>query len=147
MVAVRAMAAAALLAVGLLGCSMSPQNRGTQLREAVYGYNDAVRWGRVERAAEWIPEPERGEFVSRKRKAWAGMSVLDVEVRDVRVAPDQDSARVRVIVRFSHNGNPVMRSHLVEQRWRWQRAGWMLVARRQVEMPSADPSADPADLY
>jgi hypothetical protein len=136
-----------LIALTLSACSMSPQNRATQLHDAVFGYNEAVRWGRIERAADWIPDRERGAFVAKKRAAWAGMAVLDVEVRDVNVASDQASARVRVIVRFSQNGNPVMRSHLVEQHWSWAPQGWMLVARKQVEMPTANPSADPSDLY
>lgn len=139
-----------LLAAGLpslLGCSMSPRNRGAQLREAVMGYNDAVRWGRIERAAEWVPLAERAVYVAKKRAAWAGMAVHEVDVRHVAVAPDEANAKVRVLVTFSRQGNPVLQHHLVEQRWRWEREGWMLVERRQVQLPTVNKSSDPRDLY
>lgn len=129
------------------GCSMSPRNRGVQLREAVFGYNEAVRWGRIERASEWIPTKQRAGYVARKRAAWSGMSVHEVDIRHVAVAPDESNAKVRVLVTFSRQGNPVLQKHLVEQRWRWEREGWMLIERRQVALPEASPKADPRDLY
>lgn len=144
--ALRGLAALGLVVVAA-GCSMSPRNRGEQLREAVFGYNDAVRWGRIERAAEWIPVTDRGGYIARKRAAWAGMAVHEIDVRHVDYNNDQSQARVRVLVTFSRTGNPVLQRHLVEQHWKWEREGWMCVARRQVALPQAAPGADPRDLY
>jgi hypothetical protein len=135
-----------LCALVLAGCSMAPQSRSAQLREAVMGYNDALRWGRVERAAAYLPVAERAAFVAKQRAALLGLRVHDVEVRDVSVGEQHDSARVLVSVTYSRAGQPVLQQINVLQRWRWSGGGWTLVERREIKPPQPGREASPGDL-
>ena len=112
------------------------------------GYNDALRWGRTERAAEWIPAAERPAFLASKRAASGGLNVHDVEIRGVQSAPDGLAARVRVALTFSRAGDPRLETHLIYQLWRWSHhVGWQLHQRVRVQERAAEIGADPSALY
>lgn len=135
------------LAASLAACG-GAQNRGDQLRDSVRGYNDALRWGRIERAAEWIPLAERPVFLASKRSAAGGLNVHDVEIRGVQTAPDGKAARVRVALTFSRAGDPRLETHVIDQLWRWSpQAGWMLHQRVRVQERAVEEAADPSALY
>lgn len=138
----------ALCAVGVAGlvsCG-GAQNRNTALRDAVREYADATRWGHIAKAATFVPVAKRAEFLEGRRRAAAAMRILEVDLRGVRLAPDNESAQVIVAIAFTADGSPVIQRHLVEQKWRWQRTGWMLIGRDRVKAPP--PTATkPADLY
>ncbi len=118
------------------------------LREAVHDYNDALRWGRNERAATYLPEGERPAFLGGKRAAAEGLQIHDLELRGVQASGDGRAAVARILLTFSRLGDPRLESHLVDQRWRWlDRAGWQLVGRTRVVEEPAAASGDPSTLY
>lgn len=136
---------AAALALSFAACG-SAQNRNTALRDAVREYADATRWGHISKAATFVPPAKRAEFVRGRRRAAASLRILEVDLRGVRLAADNENARVVVAIAFTAGGDPVIQRHLVEQKWQWQRQGWMLVSRKRVKAPP--PTATkPADLY
>jgi hypothetical protein len=100
----------------------------------------------VAKAATFIPAKKRPEFIARRRRAARSLRILEVDMRGVRLAADQTSARVIVAVAFTASGDPVTRRHLVDQHWRWTPGGWMLVARKRVKAP-APGATEPADIY
>ena len=127
------------------GCS-GTQNRNTALRDAVREYADATRWGHISKAATFVPAAKRTEFLDGRRRAASSMRILEVDVRGVRLAADNENARVIVAIAFTAGGDPVIQRHLVEQKWRWQQTGWMLIGRDRVKAPP--PTATKAaDLY
>jgi len=147
----RSALATLLLAVApaiLLPACSGAQNRGDQLRDSVRSYNDALRWGRIERAAEFIPAADRPAFLASKRVAAGGLNVHDVEIRGVQTAADGRAARVRVALTFSRAGDPRLETHLIDQLWRWSpQMGWQLHERVRVQENAPEAGADPAALY
>lgn len=137
----------ALAAAALGGCG-APTTRGEQLREAVLGYNESVRWGRHERAAQWLPAQEREAFLAEKRRASASLHIHEIEIRQVDQAPDGRNARVRVALTYSRVDDPRLQTLWIEQLWQWTTTGgWMLLRRQAAPTGPAQPSADPTTLY
>jgi len=124
----------------------SAQNRRSALRDAVREYTDATRWGHIAKAATFIPAKKRGDFVRRRRRAASSLRILEIDIRDVRLAADQTTARVIVALAFTAGGDPVTRRHLVDQHWKWTTAGWMLKSRKRVKAP-APGATNPEDIY
>lgn len=131
--------------MGGSGCS-GTQNRNTALRDAVREYADATRWGHIGKAATFVPAAKREAFLDGRRRAAASMRIVEVDVRGVRLAADNESAQVIVAIAFTEGGDPVIQRHLVQQKWRWQQTGWNLVARERVKAPPPK-ATKAADLY
>ncbi|GEM_PF-3172937 len=122
------------------------QTRRTALRDAVTSYATAVRWGHVQKAARYIPDKQRADFIARKREAYRHLRVHEVEVRSVNLNDDQSRARVLLAMAFSVGGNPIIKRHMVEQQWRHGDFGWVVVKRRRVKAKKSK-SSTPGDLY
>lgn len=135
-----------LAAVAITVACSGVRNRRMSLHDAVTEYSVAIRWGRIQKAARYVPDPERPVFIARKREAWRRLKVHEVEVRSVELSPDQSRARVLLAMTFSQEGNPVIEQHLIEQRWKHGVSGWMLVDRKRVKGKTTAP-AKPGDLY
>ena len=129
----------------LVGCG-PVRDQTVDLRDSVHGYLKALRWGHLARAASYIPADQRSRFLERKRLAMAGVQMHEVEVRNVRLSHSKDRARVVVMLVFSRSGDPVVKRHLVEQRWRWDARQWHLVSRQMVQR-SQPPAGKAKDLY
>ena len=129
----------------LVGCSPA-RSQSAELRDSVHGYLNALRWGHIGKAASYIPVDRRAQFLERKRLAMAGVRMHEVEVRNVRFSPAGNRARVVVMLAFTRSNAPVVKRHLVEQRWRWHQRQWQLESRkRQQQSPSS--STKSGDLY
>ncbi len=135
-----------VLALVMSGCG-GVQNVRSQLRDSVREYNVAVRWGHVQKAATFIPQVKRAEFVVRKRQAMARMQIHEVSIRNVRLLGNNEAAIVLVQLSFSVGADPIIRNHLVEQRWRYENAQWLLMSRRRVKTAVTGRAPQPGDLY
>ncbi|HAN32864.1 MAG TPA: hypothetical protein DCQ06_14815 [Myxococcales bacterium] len=124
----------------------SVRTRRTDLRDAIHSYNVAIRWGHIQKASMYIPAAKRANFVARKRAALAHMRIHEVHLRNVAVATDQSAAKVLLQVAFSVGADPIIRNHLVEQKWRFVDGQWLLISKRQVKKVRRDASS-PSDLY
>jgi len=140
------MLAVVTAAPALLPACAGVRNRRLQLQDAVNEYNTAIRWGHLQRASRYVPDDKRAEFIARKRQAWRRLKVHEVEVRSVHLSGNQERARVLMAMAFSVAGNPVIQRHMIEQRWRFGRGGWVVVKRARVKAKKVAP-AKPGDLY
>lgn len=138
---------AALLALFVFGACTGVRTRRTDLRDAVHEYNIAVRWGHVQKASTFIPATKRAEFVVRKRQAMARMQIHEVSIRNVRLKSNNEIAVVLVQLAFSVGADPIIRNHLVEQRWRYVNTQWLLMSRKRVQASATARSPQPGDLY
>jgi hypothetical protein len=136
----------ALCLGGMAVACASAGNRQRELGDAVRGYADSLRWGRVEEAALHLPPERRAEFVARKRAALAGLSLHEVEVRHIECDADGKQARAIVALSFTAPSVPVMHEEVIEQRWELRRNLWTLVAQSPVKPTPGEP-VGPADLY
>ncbi|MCO4760610.1 MAG: hypothetical protein KC502_03855 [Myxococcales bacterium] len=136
-----------LLVIASVAACAGVRTRRTDLRDAVHDYNVAVRWGHVQKAATFIPNKQRGEFVVRKRQAMARMKIHEISIRNVRMKSDNEEAIVLVQLSFSVGADPIINRHLVQQKWRYRLGRWLLTARRRIEASSVDRTPKPGDLY
>lgn len=127
------------------GCS-GARNRRQALRDAVDSYNTAIRWGHVQKAARYVQEKDRAAFIAAKRRAYERLRVHEVEVRTVNLGAKQERARVVTAMAFSVAGNPVIEHHNIEQHWRHEKDGWVVVKRLRVKAAKPAPPT-PGDLY
>jgi len=139
--------ALALVSVVIATACTGVRTRRTDLRDAVHEYNTAVRWGHVQKASTFIPSVKRAEFVLRKRQAMARMQIHEVSIRNVRLKENNEVALVLVQLSFSVGADPIIRNHLVQQRWRYLNTQWLLVSRKRVETTATGRVPEPGDLY
>ena len=132
-------------ALAIIACS-GTRNRRQALQDAVTSYSTAIRWGHVQKAAQYVPEKDKADFIARKRRAYQRMTVMEVDLRAVHLSPDQERARVLLAMRFTVAGNPVIQQHVIEQVWRHGRMGWEVIKTRRVIGKKPAP-AKPGDLY
>ena len=127
----------------LIGCG-SVRSKPVALRDSVHAYLNALRWGHIGKASSYIPADRRARFLERKRLAMAGVRMHEVEVRNVRFSADGKRARVVVGLAFTRSGAPVVKRHLVEQRWRFHDRQWQLESRKKLKksVPSASKTGD-----
>lgn len=112
---------AATLAVGLLtlpGCLatlVDPMGRQNSLEEAQRRYTALVRWGEIERAAQWVVEDEQETFLS------LAPSFERIRMTDAAHGPlvfeDGDSATVTVTYRAYSLDTLVEKTFVERQEW------------------------------
>lgn len=128
-----ALQVAMALAIGLPGCAA--QSRTTALRTSVMDFARHMRWGQVEKAAELVPAARRLQFVAQKRAAQSSMTIHEYDIRSVDPDATGERAVVVVAVAWSRPNDPVMRTDLLAQDWRWQAVGWQMVEQKAMQTP------------
>lgn len=92
---VRALALAALLVAGALGCSTTQELRDNNFVEIQKHYTKLVRWAQFDRAREFVEEDAVGSFET--HAAMLGrVHFTDYAIRNVRFSPDGATATVQV---------------------------------------------------
>ena len=138
--------ASTLLLLFVVSACAGARTRRRDLKDAVHSYNVAIRWGHIQKASVHIPPKKRPEFIARKRAALAHMRIHEVNLRNVSVSSDQSAAKVLVQVAFSVGADPIIRTHVVEQQWRYRDEGWLLISKKRIKQVKARDSK-PGDLY
>lgn len=146
-----------LMASGVLAAAcLTPGQRreDTLLRNARF-YNDDVRWGRYEKAAEALPAEDAARFLERARFVAEDLVMGDSEVLSVKFGNPSDTAVTEVKVEWYGKRDTTVRSATIEQSWEFRAGRWVLVKERRVRgdrfplvlepaSPSAETKAPPA---
>lgn len=131
---------AALVALLLSACVAAPASSEETLRDAIFHYNDAVRWGRVGSAMESVSARAR-DHMMRRRLVWL-RTVRIADAALVDVVHDRAHDRATVLVTFSwyRDDDPYLQQTTFEQTWRDLSEGWRIVRERVVD--GVDPVAE-----
>jgi len=145
MIGVRGAPAALLVAASLClcACGATMANRGQALRESVQDFAGHMRWGRIERAAEHVPDAKRMQFIQQKRSGQAQLQIHEYDIRAVHYADGADKARVLIAAVWSRQSDPVTHEDLFDQDWRWQDNHWVMA--RQIEVKATEQTVQPSD--
>ena len=92
MIALRGACAALVLLACLCGCGATSASRGPALRESVKDFAEHMRWGRIERAAEHVPEATKMQFIRQKRSAQLQVQIHEYDVKAVQYAGGMTAA-------------------------------------------------------
>ena len=97
---------AVVVVVLTTGCGLGP-NPGAQLKESVEDYVRSMRWGHIERAANYVPQALRSQFIRQKRLAQSQLQIHEYEIRAVEYTQGSPRARVIVMAVWSRAADPV----------------------------------------
>jgi len=111
------------------GCLAGASQRD-RLMEALYDYNDAVRWGQTNVAAAYLPREARARFLARHRMA--DLQIADYELVQIDLAEDKEHAQVTVDVTWALRSEGLIRQSAFEQSWVQKEGKWSLAKERQV---------------
>lgn len=124
----RALFAASLLCLGVLGCHPSSAQR---LAESANNLNMAARFGRMDMAAELIAAKSHEDFTKR-HAAWGGsVRLVDIEI-DSMVNVNSNDADVTVAVSWTQPNDTTLRATELKQRWHDTRGTWKLVSEARL---------------
>jgi hypothetical protein len=132
---------AILISALVLGCGAGASE--SSLPDTVRSFNDGVRWGRFEIAANAVPPKERAQFVDDMDERANDLKITDYEV--VKVAPRGDrEARVQVKLSWYKASEGTLRETHALQTWERHGKAWWMVDEtrlRGAEMPGLAESA------
>ena len=123
----------ALLTLLVLVTACSGASKASSLKTDVADFARYMRWGMIEKAADLVPSARRISFITQKRAAQANMVIHEYDIRAVEPDATGDGARVLVHATWSRPNDPVMRSELMEQTWKWSERRWQMVEQKPIE--------------
>jgi len=124
-----------LLLLALVGCSAAGyKSPAEKLQEAVFRYNNAIRWRNYTTASEYIPGPKRAEYIDQRRTLDGEIKVLEWEINDVKHVGDAGHADVTVTFTFTRRSSNVLESATFLQDWNYGKTKqWLMDGQTRVE--------------
>jgi hypothetical protein len=123
------------------GCSHGPFAPGPdQLRSASEDFDKDLRFQDYGGAAQSVVPARRSAFLAARRKEANDLTITDMEVIDVQMAPDGQKATVLSRMRWVKLPSVSEVSAEVEARWEIVGSGWLLVALVGGPFPELAPT-------
>jgi hypothetical protein len=117
----------AALNLSVSGCmfaSLTPQAR---FSEAAHTLNDASRWGQVDLALEHVSPKYIARFTERHREWGEVVSIAEVDMVSLQVAPDRQSAKSEVSLSWFNDGGVMIKNSVVIQKWTTEHGKFKLI--------------------
>lgn len=119
-------------------CRNRAQTASENLRDAVVGYNDALRFGRTDLALERVAPTLRTQFVGSHYRWGRALEITDYEVVNVEAAgAELEHAASYVTYGWVERGSVYVRETLVRQEWRKEGSQYVLIDERVVDGDAA----------
>ena len=120
---------------------------GTKLRDATSAYNGSLRWGDIDRAAEYLPAEAQMQFMARHEDVEDALVIVDYEVTRLDLDKRTGVAASRAEISWHTDRELIVRKTAVEQVWQFHDGAFVLVdERRRSGRPLtvfAEPEEDP----
>lgn len=130
--AVQGRAWSVVLALGLLGSACaSGDGMQTKLRDATSGYNASLRWGDLDRAAEFLPAEAQMEFMARYDDVEDALVIVDYEVTRLDLDKRTGIAASRAEISWHTDRELIVRKTAVGQVWQFHEGRFVLVDERR----------------
>jgi hypothetical protein len=117
----------ALLSTGcIMGAGYSTRDRITM---AARDYNDAVRWGRHDLAAQHVPAEHQASFVARHKALEDDLEIADYEIAGIEIDKSdrkRDRATAHVEYTWSLKTQGLVHSTSTTQQWEERDGRWVL---------------------
>ena len=135
----------------LASACLSHQAAMEALPRAVGTYHDLLRWKNVDGAARFRLEENRPEFLERYVAVEDDLKIDSIEVRSVVWQPVvEEEPLVAIVTVVAHAyllPSTVLEKVIMQQRWEYRDAAWVLVTTSRELVPPVDPVAtDPQNL-
>ncbi|MEO0325401.1 MAG: hypothetical protein AAF447_20765 [Myxococcota bacterium] len=123
-----------LLALALSGCMLGNLTQSEKLREAVNGYNEEVRWTRLDLALQRVAPAHRAAFRAHHLGWGRDIQLADVEVMSMRVAGEEaENATSTVTYRWYDQRQMLVAETMLLQTWERTRGNFYLTNEEHLE--------------
>lgn len=131
--------------VVLLGCSSLSPRQSDPLDDSIRAYNDGVRWGRYEVAANFIAPKERAQFVDDADERSKDLRITQYDVVQVERSSGRAAAVHLKMEWYKESEGTVHETH-AKQSWEKQGKAWLMVHETRVRgdaMPGLPEPVEP----
>jgi hypothetical protein len=123
----------AALAVLVTGCMLGDgYTARDKITNAAREYNDGVRWGRLEIAAEHIPADRRQRFVERHKALEDELEIADYEMTGIELDPQKTRATAHVEYTWTLKRVGLVEKTVTDQVWELTRGVWVVASETRV---------------
>lgn len=117
----------ALTSVLVLVACATGDGMQNKLQEASRGYNRNLRWGDIDRAAEYLPVSSRSVFMSAHQDVDDALVIVDYQVTRLELNKERGTAASRAEIVWHTDDSLIVRTTQVDQVWQWYEGNWVLV--------------------
>lgn len=110
---------------------MSIDNIQTKLREQTTEYNRELRWGDIDRAADFLPAGAQRAFLDRHERVKDELVIVDYEMTRLDFEPQTGVATSRTRVDWHTDRELIVKSTEVDQTWQLHEGNFVLVDERR----------------
>ena len=104
-----------------------------QVTNAARQYNNDVRWGRYDQAAEHVPAAERQRFIDRHASLEDDLEIADFEMTNVQVDKKKQTGTARVEYTWSLKTRGIVEKTTTRQHWEHRDGEWVLASETRVK--------------
>jgi hypothetical protein len=102
-----------------------------KLRDATEGYNSSLRWGDIDRAAEWLPADAQDAFLTRHEGVEDKLVVVDYQMTRLDLDKETGIAGSRAEILWHTDRHLVVKTTRVDQLWQFHEGRFVLVDERR----------------
>ncbi len=122
---------ALLLCMLLLPACLSGDGLSDKLRDATRSYNGALRWGDIDRAAEYLPVTSRQAFMDRQDTAREDLVIVEYEMTRLDLDHERGVAASRAVITWHTDKMLIVKQTIVDQLWQFHDGDFVLVDERR----------------
>ena len=111
-----------------------------KLRDATAAYNGSLRWGDIDRAAEWLPAEARDRFLARHESVDEELVIVDYQMTRLDLDRETGIAGSRAEIMWHTDRHLVVKTTRVDQLWQFHDGDFVLVDERR-------SGGDPLAIY
>ena len=118
----------------LTGClSGMGYSTADQVLNAAREYNQDVRWGRYDQAADHIPKDERERYVERRTALDDNLEIADFELVNIVIDKKKSTAVARVEYTWTLKDQGIVKKTTTKQSWEKQGQAWVVAKETRVK--------------
>ena len=118
----------------LTGClSGMGYSTADQVLNAAREYNQDVRWGRYDQAADHIPKGDRERYVERRTALDDNLEIADFELVNIVIDKKKSTAVARVEYTWTLKDQGIVKKTTTKQSWEKQGQAWVVAKETRVK--------------
>ncbi len=104
-----------------------------QVTNAAREYNNDVRWGRWEQAAEHVPRDRRARFVEKRTQLDDVLEIADFELVNITIDKQKETAQARVDYTWTLKDRGIVEKTTTKQAWERHDGVWVVSTETRVK--------------
>ncbi len=115
-----------LTALLLSSCGLG-QGRSDKLRDAVYYFNEGVRWGRLQEVLTRIDPASEQHFLEMHKDFGNKIQLTGCEIVNTKINLDEGTAQIGVKLTWYRIDEMVVKATILVQHWKEKEREWYMV--------------------